>query len=262
MIEKIGLKGFKTLSSPAGEVIELINILKEHNKPLTVAEVGIGIGATSVKILELLTENDTVYLFDYQRKIDELVEDLKGINNNNVSIIGVGNSEKLYDSYSWNLATMLLNRRNAKKSIPLFDLVYLDGAHAFLHDSTACCVLKDLTKNGGYLVFDDMHWSYANSPTQNPKANPKTNMKFTEDQINTAQISMVVDLFMRHDKDWVQIYLNNNLDPDRAVFKKKNGQGDETLTSYNALSSRTNGCFVQLAIVASKCKRLLRKLWV
>lgn len=219
MIEKIGTKGYEVISKPCDEVIEILKRLKSKGEPVTVGEVGVGIGATSLAILEYLDENDTFYLFSYEKDVRELVNDLEQINDRKISIIGLGNSAKTYDSYSWNLAKLALKMRNENVN-GIFDLIFLDGAHTFIHDAPACYCIKQLLKVGGYVIFDDMYWSMSKSPTCNPDKRPQVREMYTDEQIETCHIDMIVSLFMSNDDSFQQIYLSDNKKPLRSIWNR------------------------------------------
>ena len=103
---------------------------------------------------------------------------------------------------------------NGKEGI--FDLVYLDGAHSFLFSGLACALLKTLIRENGWLIFDDMSWSYGNSPNHNPKVEPGILEQYTQEQVDTFQIQMVVDAFMKNDSDWKCERTTKR----RAIFRK------------------------------------------
>lgn len=129
--------------------------------------------------------------------MNELKDDLLKLDLECKNIHAMGNTPKVFDSYSWTLAQLYLD---SKKE--LFDVTYLDGAHTFIHDSSACCLLKLLTKVGGYIIFDDINWSYGNSPTMNTEKRPEILNEYSLEQINTFQVKMVVDIFMKNDPAW------------------------------------------------------------
>ena len=99
----------------------------------------------------------------------------------------------------------------------IFDVVYLDGAHTFIHDGLSCCLLKEMIKKSGYIVFDDLYWSIGKSPTVNPEVNPGIKNLYTDEQINDYQVQRVVNAFMVNDKSFKQCYIDNY---DRIVFQR------------------------------------------
>lgn len=215
MLEKIGTEGFGAISKPCYQCLQLVKKIKEEKENVVIAEVGIGIGATAVEIMKLLESDDQYYMFSYEKDVLELKSDLRKLDFECKNINGFGNTHKTYDSYVWELAKIYLNVD--KKEI--FDCTYLDAAHDFLNDSSACCLLKLMTKVGGYIIFDDIDWSYGNSPTQNPIKRPDILNKYTQEQIDACQIEMVVKVFMEGDKSWK--YVDEYSSIHRAVYRRE-----------------------------------------
>lgn len=212
MLEKLDFPEYATISVAADNVIKKIRELKtEGGGNLCVAEVGVGIGATSVEIVRLLDKNDTYYIFDYADTVSELKTDLEQLDFFQTTIYAYGNSTKTYDSYVWSLAKLW----QESKGKELFDVSYLDGAHSFFHDGLACCLLKKLCKRGGILFFDDIVWSYSMSP---PMLSFGTK-NFTTEQVETCQVAMVVDIFMKDDEEWE--YLEDYSTEYRVAFRKR-----------------------------------------
>jgi predicted O-methyltransferase YrrM len=231
MIEKIGIDAYKHISTVAEEVILCIDKLKNRKNPITVCEIGIGIGTTSIEILKHLTYGDTFILFDFDDIVKEFMDDIYNnkLVKEGVNVIGYGNEHKIFCSYSWELAKITLQRKVEKKTPEIFDLAYLDGSHIFIHDSCACILLKLMIKNGGFLIFDDVKWTLQHSATNKPKVRPQTLLEYTQEQISTPHIDMILKLFMDEDRSYVR--LNVESGTDRAVFKKKMRIG-ERLTSW------------------------------
>ncbi|MCI8672212.1 MAG: class I SAM-dependent methyltransferase [Lachnospiraceae bacterium] len=205
---------------PCLEILELIRKTKKEKESIAVAEIGIDIGATSIEVCKLLESTDTFYCFDFEDKIRELLLYLKGLDEVTCDLVGKGNSHKLYDSYCWSLCELLFEMRNHKK-LGIFDVVYLDGAHDFFRDGLACCILKELIKPNGFIIFDDICWNYGNSSTCNPKVFPQVKELFTDEQIYDCQIQRVVDAFMLSDERFKQFYIENISYLSRAIFIKE-----------------------------------------
>jgi len=218
MIEKIGTEEARYISKPCEEMIEYLEkMLRKNPSQLTIAEVGVGYGATSVEIVKRLREGDSFYFYSFQDEVDELFDDLKKQEYCKCNLVPLGNSHAIYDSFCWNLGKQVIDPNNKGG---IFDLVYLDGAHSFLFSGLACALLKTLIREGGYLIFDDLHWSYGTSPDRNSKVYPEILEQYTQEQVDTFQIQMVVDAFMKNDDQWVCKQTTHR----RAVYQKKSGQ--------------------------------------
>lgn len=186
------------------EFEKLVKEMKANGKVLTIAEIGVDIGATTFAVSKLLKETDTYYLFDFEDVVQALAADLRELPEILCNYIEIGNTHKIYDSYVWNLSKLVLKMREDGKN-GIFDAAYLDGAHNLIHDGLACCLLKELIKPEGFLVFDDVNWSYAISPTCNPKVNPGICNGYTEEQICDCQVKRVIRLFMEQDEKFERI---------------------------------------------------------
>ena len=91
---------------------------------------------------------------------------------------------------------------------PYFDYVYLDGAHTWGVDALAFLLIDRLLKPGGYVDFDDYDWTIATSPTINPSAYPATLKLYTEEQIGTPQVKLIVDLLVRREGCYEELVEN------------------------------------------------------
>ncbi len=180
------------------------------------AKVGVGVGATTAAIVKALQGGGTLHIFDFESKISALLLDFNLEDySRGVEIVGHGNSAHTRDSYAWKLAKLWLST-----GLKL-DLAFLDGSHTFEYDAPACCILKEMIKPGGYLIFDDMHWTLAKSPTMNPTVLSRTRTRYSDEQIETPQVAMVVDLFIRPDQRFEEVFLTESKKPSRAIFRRK-----------------------------------------
>ncbi len=107
------------------------------------------------------------------------------------------------DSYNWSLMRLLI-----ANPLPIYDYVYLDGAHTWDIDGLAFFLLDRLLKAGGYMDFDDYGWSMATSPTQNPVANPRNLDLFTEEQIRASHTTLIVELLVKRDARYREVVGN------------------------------------------------------
>jgi predicted O-methyltransferase YrrM len=212
MIENLGSNGYESVSTPCEEVIEILTDLRERNRDLVVGEIGVGIGATTLEIINIMNGEGTLYLFDYQDVLDFLMYDINSTNlSKGLSIKPYGNSRAMFDNYAWTLGKMLIS-----KDYPRFDLVYLDGAHTFNVDLSACACLKKMIKVGGYIVFDDVDWTFNKSPTLNPERNPLIRAQYTKEQLSTSHVQMVVELLFSECKNFTHEFSSSQ----RSIFKR------------------------------------------
>jgi predicted O-methyltransferase YrrM len=75
-------------------------------------------------------------------------------------------------SYTWRLMKLLEDN-----PAPRFDFCYVDGAHSWFVDGFAFFLLDRLLMPAGWIIFDDLDWTYASSPalrdTEKVRAMPR-----------------------------------------------------------------------------------------
>jgi predicted O-methyltransferase YrrM len=63
-------------------------------------------------------------------------------------------------SYNWWLIQQIKKCSPAGHCEPCFDLIFLDGAHNVYTDTGAFFMAEKLLRPGGFLLFDDLHWTH------------------------------------------------------------------------------------------------------
>ncbi len=186
----------------------ITNALAEADKSgLVLAEIGIDYGATSSALAAFLGNEGELHLYDYESKTGKIVADLAVAGYTNVR--GFGCSEKTLDSYNWQLMQVLKDNPR-----PIYDYVFLDGAHTWAHDALAFCLIDKLLKPGGFIHFDDYAWTIAASPTVNPTVKPHMAGLYTAEQMSTPQVALVVELLVRRDPRYEEVVRD-------AIFVKR-----------------------------------------
>jgi predicted O-methyltransferase YrrM len=97
-------------------------------------------------------------------------------------------------SYTWRLMRLL-----QEDATPRFDLCYLDGAHDWFVDGFAFFLVDRLLRPNGWIVFDDMDWTYATSPALRHTDRVKN---MPEDERTTPQVRLVYDLLVKTHADF------------------------------------------------------------
>lgn len=92
-------------------------------------------------------------------------------------------------SYTWRLLKML-----EEDPAPRFDLCYLDGAHSWDVDGFAFFLVDKLLRPGGWIIFDDVNWSFATSVSM---AHLDWVKAMPEEEREAQQVRKIVDLLVR-----------------------------------------------------------------
>lgn len=175
----------------------------------TYAELGVYEGDTAFAIAESLGGAGEVHLFDFEDRVELAADRLRQAGYENVFVHP--NTRRLMDSYNWSLMHLL-----DEHCEPVFDYVFLDGAHTWAHDALAFFLVDRLLEPGGYLDFDDYSWTMSGSPSMNPDVFPEVEQLYTQDQIESAQVALVVDLLAKRDLRYEEVVPNK-------IFRKRSG---------------------------------------
>jgi predicted O-methyltransferase YrrM len=184
----------------SGPNYETINFIK-RTECRHIAEIGIFKGYTSMEFAKFLNGEGELHLFDYEDRVRSVATALEHAGFRNVR--GFGSSHKLLDSYNWSLGKLL-----DKNAGPIYDYVFLDGAHSWAVDALTAFLADRMLKVGGYLDFDDYDWTYSGSPSVNSKVFPLTRKSYTAEQIASKQVKMVVDLVIKRDPRYQEVVAN------------------------------------------------------
>jgi predicted O-methyltransferase YrrM len=72
---------------------------------------------------------------------------------------------RAYSSYTWWLKEQIQERSDRHGNCePRFDFVYLDGSKNWTIDGLAVFLVEKLLRPGGWLLMDDLDWTYAQEP--------------------------------------------------------------------------------------------------
>ena len=177
------------------------NVMNHKKKSeLGIAEIGIWKGATSYQFAKYLNGEGILHIFDYQDKVDNVEAKLNIIGFSNVE--KYGSTYKYLDSYNWQLMKIL---KSSDK--PIFDYVYIDGAHTWAIDALTFFLCDLLLKPGGYIDFDDYPWKLRGS-TVDPTKIPEISELYTDEQIDSQQVKLIVDILVKRNSFYKEVIRN------------------------------------------------------
>lgn len=93
-------------------------------------------------------------------------------------------------SYTWRLMRFL-----EEDPTPRFDFCYLDGAHSWFVDALAFFLVDRLLRPGGWIIFDDLHWTYASQPSMKEIFEWVRRMPL--DEQTTPQVKKIYELLVK-----------------------------------------------------------------
>ncbi len=107
-----------------------------------------------------------------------------------------------YSSYDWWLKRQVEAASDEHGNVePVYDFVYLDGAHNFAVDGLAVVLLEKLMRPNSWLLMDDLDWRYRENPWFEPRPGPGgTAAPFaplTDEERDAPQIRPVFELVVK-----------------------------------------------------------------
>lgn len=178
---------------------EFMKTVYSAERHFAYAEFGIYLGDTARNVCNLFP-NSTLYLFDFDFNIDRAKRNLAGVDNR---IFYFPNSQRYNDSYNWSLAKLI--KFNGTSGI--FDYCFLDGAHTFAVDALCFLLCDRLLRVGGYMDFDDYSWQLRGS-SLDPSSVPQIREQYTDEQIDTPQVELIVETLVRTDERYREVVPN------------------------------------------------------
>ncbi|MEM9300724.1 MAG: class I SAM-dependent methyltransferase [Pseudomonadota bacterium] len=214
MLERLHKPRYRFVSTPSEDALRVLDIVLQAEPDPEIAEIGVGIGATSLALAERLDQHGVLHLFDYEDRAEGLKVDLAERGFANVE--AHANSRALFDSYSWNLGRLAAECGPEGR----FHFAYLDGAHSFMHDAAATVLLMRLVRVGGFLLMDDYGWTFAKSPTLNPDVNPGILEQYTREQLEVPHVKLVCELFLDPSPDFEVEFLDGQISRARRLYRR------------------------------------------
>jgi predicted O-methyltransferase YrrM len=126
-------------------------------------------------------------------------------------------------SYTWRMMRFL-----EENPVPRFDLCYLDGAHSWFIDALAFFLVDRLLRPGGWIIFDDLDWTYATSPTLKNKASVRS---MPPDEQTTPQVRQIYELLVKPHPS----YHNFRIEDDWAFAQKRDTKDMANLASQREI---------------------------
>jgi predicted O-methyltransferase YrrM len=104
-----------------------------------------------------------------------------------------------HSSYVWWLKQEVQRRSDGAGNVtPLFDFCYLDGAHDFTIDGLATVLVEKLLRPGGWILLDDLNWTYAGSDVN------VDGRHFSDDELRLPHIKAVFEVIVKQHPNFTE----------------------------------------------------------
>lgn len=107
-----------------------------------------------------------------------------------------------HTSYNWELLRLL--ERDPR---PTFDFCFIDGAHRWEPDGLAFFLVDKLLEPGSWVLFDDLEWSIASSPSMSSASKFD---RLSEEEKATAHVRKIFDLLVAEHPCYDDLRIDNN----------------------------------------------------
>lgn len=142
-------------------------------------------------------------------------------------------------SYNWFLHRKLKEQTDKDQVTPLYDFVFLDGAHTWPDDALALMVVERLMKPGGWIHLDDLAWL------------PTARTDYTEEQRSFSHVLDIWDLLVVPHPGFDEL----RTDGYAAWARKSPDQGAPVRTVYKQDVARTVRSMLQLGRATARRAR-------
>jgi len=110
-----------------------------------------------------------------------------------------------YSSYTWWLKTQIEANTDAHGNVtPQYDFVYLDGAKNWTIDGLAVVLVEKLLRPGGWLLMDDLDWTYADDPARDA-TDGVANRDLSEPERTQPHLRAVFDLIVAQHPSFTEL---------------------------------------------------------
>jgi predicted O-methyltransferase YrrM len=168
-------------------------------RPLECLELGFAHGTSSCYIAAALQENDKGHLttidLDSAKSLKPSISNLL----ESSALARYVTPKFAPTSYIWELMKIVECQTEGNKCEPLYDFVYIDGAHTWMVDGFAFFLVSKLLKPLAWVLFDDIDWTFAMSSSQRDQDYVK---RMPEEERTTPQIHKVFELLVRQHRDF------------------------------------------------------------
>ena len=146
-------------------------------------------------------------------------------------------------SYTWWLKRQVEDRSDDAGNVERgYDFCFLDGAHNWTIDGLAVLLLERLLKPGGWLLLDDLDWTYAGHGQEIALSPPSEKMfSMSSDELRTPHVAAIVDLIIKPHPAFSEI----RIEDDRWAWCLKD---ENATTRLTVETSRPLEVLVSLAV--------------
>jgi predicted O-methyltransferase YrrM len=116
---------------------------------------------------------------------------------------------RAHSSYTWWLKERLQERTDEHHNVsPYLDFVYLDGSKNWTVDGFAVVLVEKLLRPGGWLLMDDLGWTYADAGTA--ATDGIVHRELSEAERREPHLRAVFDLIVAQHPSFTEVHLQDD----------------------------------------------------
>jgi len=197
-----------------------------QTKPRQCLELGFGHGASSCYIAAALQEAGrghltTVDLEEEREWQQPAIEDL-------LERTGLAPRVTIVrepTSYTWFLKRRIAAQTRNQACRPLYDFCFLDGAKNWTIDSAAFFLMDKLLQPGGWLLFDDLQWTYSRKKAEGKTKSDGISLRaMGPDELAEPHIELIFQFLVMQHPDYSNFRIKDNW----WAWAQKTRQGHKT----------------------------------
>ncbi|GAB3680703.1 class I SAM-dependent methyltransferase [Salinisphaera aquimarina] len=206
-------------------------------KPVDCLELGFAHGAGSGYIAAALDELGRGHL----TSVDiELSRDFEPTIEHTLDRLGLPDRvsiQREINSYNWFLKKTIEAQTRDGQCTPCYDFVFIDGSKNWTIDGMAFFLADKLLRPGGWILFDDYNWRYADAVAKGKDASDGVSAReLSPDQVEEPNVAAIFHLLVSQHPD----YSNFRVQDQSWAWAQKVATGRKSITATrkSRLSSR------------------------
>ncbi len=125
---------------------------------------------------------------------------------------------RMQSGYTWFLHDVIRRQTHNGRCEPVYDLAIIDGPKNWTIDGAAFFMVDKLLKPGGWLILDDLRWTYAEADTRREATDGITHRSLSEQERTVPHVQEIFELLVQQHPDYTDFGVHNE---DWAVARKK-----------------------------------------
>ena len=117
---------------------------------------------------------------------------------------------RMQTGYTWFLHDEIRRLTEGDHCKPEYDLCIIDGPKNWTINGCAFFLVDKVLKDGGWIIFDDYFWTYAEADTRRTATDGITHRRLSEEERCTPQVKEIFELLVKQHPDYSDLTLHSD----------------------------------------------------